>query len=205
MSHHLRWVTSNICSLVKFPLKDLILKFRIWKRHWSNPLHSSLLPPPQIPLSPVIWVNQCQHCWTTEGLWASRPSPESSPSYHLQTHLSSFWRASQNNSLATALSANEPTVAVGIAELKQSISSIQPLHNPSPCIPPILPPAQHLRPPVPPVPVHPLHHEQKHVELFKNDWHICWHIWFEQCRQVSKFKKKPLLPIIWGTVRLSGI
>jgi len=200
VSHHLRWVTSNICSLVKFPLKD----FRIWKRHWSNPLHSSLLPPPQIPLSPVIWVNQCQHCWTTEELWASRPSPESSPAYHLQTHLSSFWGASQNNSLATALSANVPTVAVGIAELKQSISSIQPLHNRSPCIP----------------------HHPTSCTASPSSSTTCpcasTSSWAETCGtvqkrltylltyliwavQTSKLKKRTLLPIISGTVRLSGI
>ena len=98
-------------------------------------------------------------------LLASRPSPESSPS----TDSSEQFLKSISEQL-TALSANEPTVAAGIAELKQSISSIQPLHNPGPCIPPIPPPAQHLRPPAPPVPVRPLHHEQKPVELLKNDY-----------------------------------
>ena len=99
---------------------------------------------------------------------SSRPAIEpSSPSASSEQFLKGI------SEQLTALCANEHTAAAGISELKQSLDSLQPLHNPGPCIPPtpLHPgPTQHPRSPVPTVLVQPPHHEQKPVEMSKNDY-----------------------------------
>ena len=98
---------------------------------------------------------------------SSRPAVEpSSPSASSEQLLKGI------SEQLTALCTNENTAAAGISELKQSLDSLQPLHNPGPCIPPtpLVGPSQHPPSPVPAVLVQPPNHEQEPVVMSKNDY-----------------------------------